>query len=99
VKIPAAAIAIENRGRNVQADASHNPELPVGKQAADRELLGHADIRRQAPESHHVSHERHGNQQRATGQSQMTVLARRFPERSAWPKLYANDHEMNRPYY
>src|ERR1700681_1114464 len=97
MKLTASAVASEHRSRDLQCHGGHNPDLPVGKETVDREFLGHADIRRQAPEAQHISHKSDGNEKSAGRQGQATVLTRRFSETLALPEVNTNDHEMNRP--
>jgi hypothetical protein len=57
VELAAAAITTEHAGRDMQHYRSDDPDLPMGKQPADGEFVGHAEIGRQPPESQHVSHQ------------------------------------------
>ena len=97
MQLAAAAVTVEHRSGYVECHARRDPDLPVRKHTAESEFPGHADIRGKSPETKHVGHQRHGGEQRGTGQRQMAILALRVPHGATLPKINANDHEMNRP--
>src|SRR3954468_18955882 len=57
VELAAEAITTKHTARDMQDYRGDNPDLPVGKQTADGEFVGYSKIRRETPESQHVSHQ------------------------------------------
>jgi hypothetical protein len=97
MKLAAAAVAVKHRRGDVQRGRQGDPDLPVREYARDGKFASDADIRGEAPETQHVSHQRSGDEQCAAGQRHVAIFPGSPARGLTLAEFNANDHEMNRP--
>src|SRR5579883_3200206 len=91
--LAAAAVTIQNRGGEIQRHGGRNPKLPVGDDTLTARAAGDTHLRGEPPKSQNISHERHGYQQSATSQRQMTIFATPALHGPAGMQPDANNHK------